>query len=709
MLRYESEGCLEVADEEIVELYRSTRTVVLPASGNCAFRLQAVLCLRDIDPLRRAQVSFYCRDLKRALQFKITATSNKELVQQGLKDLNAFGLQMEAVNLKLSSALRQVVLQDIPGLLSPEQAERQRSQKKARLAEIEAILQQNPRGDAGIKTLRKLDAERREEEQLTSLIAALVGKFVPKDMAGADEQSLNHQDTELAERLAETEAMLGEERTRLERTERILAAAETRIQELEEKLVEVETRAAKVLNNKQDIVKLEGRIKALTTELGSARELISAEQEKPQRLTGDLKAASERADAAEKRKTELEIELEQALAELANEKSAQNEHGAETAAIEQELTAAREHAALLEKELKKAEKKAKHNARDEQRIADFRKRLEAYEKEQQASKLDIEQERDLRKHLEQQVSDYERRVTELEKKLADAEQPLSKPVEAEAPALENKEISRLKTDLQEAIERAEAEKQDRVALNDQLKEAHRNIEVLEKTLRESRQNGEDRETARQAAAETLQFSELAEKLKLAESRLEQELVEQKKSVSAVAEAQERIVELEKELLEAREACKGLENSASLRGKEQEPVPSSKKLPHELKPAPQKGALFHPDWKLAGLPCKSADQVIDAWESTFNVQLSLEGYPSQYCTAFLVMIEATETKQLFMLFRLKKNNHTLVMVPAEPPADDAAMGNMLREGKRFLQLSGFVLEPLAPENVPGMLGSYFLEN
>jgi hypothetical protein len=768
MLIYESEGCLEVESEKIVELYRSSRSILLPAAEEDAYKLQAVLCLCDFDPHQLAQIAFYCRDLKRALKFKITGASGQELVRQGLEALDAIGLPMEAVNLKLSPALRQVVLQDIPGLLSPEQADRQRSAKQALLAEMEATLQQDGQGDAGKKALRKLNQVRREEERLTVLRATLMEKFAPEEMAGADEQSLSLRNAELAEQLAETEAMLGEERTRLERTERILTAAEKRIRELEENLVDVETSAAKALKNKQDIVKLETRIEDLTAELNSDNERVGAEQEKQQQLAADVKVASERAEAAEKRHAELETELEQTLGELAREKSAQSERGVERQAIakqvqdlqnklqlaeeeatshsqlagrleaaearigelsaelaknearleknlaasqglEQELTAARKQTTLLEKELKTAEKKISKMARDEERIADFRKRLEAFEKDQHASKLDIEEERDLRKHLEQEVSRYEKQVGELESKLAAAEQSLSKLSEQAAPVADKKELSRVQAELREAVDRAEAEALSGAALNDQLQEAHGIIEGLEKALKQARLNGENGETARLAAADSLQSGALAEKLKLVENRLKQELVEQKRSASAVAAAQKRIAELEKELLEAREAVKASAGSASLKDTVQEPAPHTRKLPHELKPAPKKGTLFRPDWELAGLPCKSADQVVEAWESMFNVQLSLEGYPSQYCTAFLVIVETGENRRLFMLFRLKKNNHTLVMVPAEPPADDAAMGDMLREGKKFLQLSGFVLEQLAPENVPGMLGGYFLEN
>jgi hypothetical protein len=134
--------------------------------------------------------------------------------------------------------------------------------------------------------------------------------------------------------------------------------------------------------------------------------------------------------------------------------------------------------------------------------------------------------------------------------------------------------------------------------------------------------------------------------------------------------------------------------------------ATRPLPHHVRPAPRKGALFRPDWDMTGLPCRSAEQVVQAWESVYNVQLSLEGYPSQYCAAFLVVVEQAGRRQLYLLFNLKQSRHLLVCVPGQAPADAAALLKLIGEGKKYLKKSGFELEELAAAEVPDTLGGYF---
>jgi len=101
-------------------------------------------------------------------------------------------------------------------------------------------------------------------------------------------------------------------------------------------------------------------------------------------------------------------------------------------------------------------------------------------------------------------------------------------------------------------------------------------------------------------------------------------------------------------------------------------------------------------------------VVQAWESVYNVQLSLEGYPSQYCSAYLAVLKQGRQKRLYFLFSLKKSKHTLVCVPSQLPGDDAALRKAIAEGQKYLKKSGFELEPIAPDQVASILGGYFLK-
>ncbi len=168
-------------------------------------------------------------------------------------------------------------------------------------------------------------------------------------------------------------------------------------------------------------------------------------------------------------------------------------------------------------------------------------------------------------------------------------------------------------------------------------------------------------------SDSLKVLELEEQLKFVGAQLEEVRAEQAALAVALAAAERKFAEQQEPLPQRQEDRKArripepvvvAETVAAPRAK------SSKPLPHELRPAPKKGALFRPDWDLQGLPCQSSEQVYKAWESAFNVQISLEGYTSQYCMAFLVVLRLGKQKRLYMLYRLKQDKHTLVCVPSE---------------------------------------------
>jgi hypothetical protein len=196
---------------------------------------------------------------------------------------------------------------------------------------------------------------------------------------------------------------------------------------------------------------------------------------------------------------------------------------------------------------------------------------------------------------------------------------------------------------------------------------------------------------------------------MAESQLEQEHVEQQRLLRAVAVAENKIAEQEERLVHGQA---GLVEKASpavvVKTSVKSQTKSAKPLPHELRPEPKKGAYFHPDWDLGGLPCRSPEQVFEAWESVFNVQTSLEGYPSQYCMAFLVVRRLEKLKKLYLLYRLKQSKHTLVCVPAKTPKDEPSFQKAINEGLDFLRKSGFDMEAMSTEDIGSSLRTYIEE-
>ncbi len=769
MLIYASEGWLEAEDQEIIELHRSVKPVVVTAAGGEEFHLQATFCLHGPGSKPRAQVAFSCREIKRALIFTVEGASAGAQLQQGRESLEGLGFVMEPVNLKLSPAMLQVVLHDIPGLVNPRQARTQQAEKQAQMAELQAAVEEDPQGDAGKKAKRRLNVEGRLNEKAVVLRRHLIEQLATDAAGHVDGQALIKLNQELIDRLADAEAAQARERIGYERTAGILAAAEKRIQELEVTLVKVETKSAEALKDKQEILKLESRIEVLSGDLHAAQETLAEHQAEKIQFAEELKATHARAATAENQISRLQADLEEVVSQLDQEKLISHEreaerqvavsrikqleitvqkadaglqcnrelaerlkvadariselekehevslaHAAEARLAHEELAerlaAAAEEMAVLEKDLANAEKKAGLAGQHEARLAEQGSQLEVLENALQVTQAEIDQVRRERKRFEDEAVADKNRINELENTLAEADKEgpgISTVSGASSPG---EDLLRLQADLDKAMRAFEAEAESRREVENDLDQAHQMIDALEKALRDSTQNAEQSAAARYAAIGNRQIEELSAKLKRAESQLEQERGDREKHTSVVCEAERRIAELENALRQALDnAGQPVPVSGLPATKPEKPATPSRPLPHELKPAPPKGALFHPDWDLAGLPCKSAEQVVQAWESLFNVQLSLEGYPSQYCTAFLVVVDQGEGKQLYMLFRLKKNQHTLVCVPADPPADDAAMQAAIKAGQQYLRLSGFELEEMATASVVEMLGPFFLDD
>jgi predicted nucleic acid-binding Zn-ribbon protein len=203
-----------------------------------------------------------------------------------------------------------------------------------------------------------------------------------------------------------------------------------------------------------------------------------------------------------------------------------------------------------------------------------------------------------------------------------------------------------------------------------------------------------------------EMAQLQRALQQAVASLEEERAARQGLEQELDEADRMIAALEKALKGSRKISPAVMPAESAPAV---PKPAKgKPLPHEVRPAPKPGARFHPDWELSGLPCRDADQVALAWGSVANVQLSLEGYPAQYCAAFLVVLKQGRQKRLYLLFNLKSSRHTLVCVPDQPPGDEAALNKQISEARSYLQISGFELEKIASREISALLGGYFLK-
>lgn len=762
MLIYETEGFLEVEAKHIQQLCRSTTSVTLDDTERESSAVHAVLCDSLDNSKPRCCVVFHFRALKKAFVFAVKGSENQSPWQSGQDLLTQMGFQLEDVNLKLSPAMLEVVLRDVNGLLTPAEARKQRAEKASVLAEFQKAYDKDPDSSRGKKAALKLNAEKRLNVQAEELRQALEALFASKEKASVEFEALVGQMKDLTSRLEAAEARAESERNQREMSESITSAAEKRIQELEEVLVDVETTSSKALKQRQKVVKLQGRVKELDEKLKAAENEVKNEGEKQEKFIADVNAAheqmsvlenelqettatlvniqaqlvEEQAEKAQLKESFLEAELRiKALdAELKNAEKKEAQH-AESAresektqtqlhevelalkdalglnrTLEETLATADEKNEELMENLQLAEKSADDKTRQEARLSDLTEQNEQLSGELKALRDEYDQERSIRKRLEKDAVAEDKRLQELEDSLAKMSTNTSATAVAEE--LDDSEIASLKVERQQLQQQIKTEQQSRETLEFEAGETHKLIDSLEKMIRETEETATERRSRElPKEGESQKLCELGEQLKAVENQLEQELAEQQRLVKAVAVAEKKILEQEDLLKQgqAEELERRTKDSVNTSTVTQRADKSGKPLPHELRPAPKQGALFHPDWNLEGLPCKSSDQIVKAWETVFNVQTKLEGYPSQYCMAFLVVLRLGKQKKLYMLYRLKLDKHTLVCVPAKTPEDETSLKKTINEALNFLKMSGFEMDEMAAENVDSTLSPYFLEH
>jgi hypothetical protein len=734
MLIYDHEGFLEVDAQEIKQLCRSTAPVTFSDAESDAYEIHVVLCNYLDNSTQRCSVAFHAKTLKRTLVFAVIGGDTRSLWQNGQEVLSQLGFQLEDVNLKLSPAMLEVVLRDIPGLATPGGARKQRQERARLLAELQSTHDKEPDSAAGKKAANKLRGQKRLDDRTLELRQFLEELLGPAEAAAADLRTLHDQVQELTERVAAAEALSEAERSQREISESITAAAEKRIQELETSLVEMDTISANALKQKRKIAQLQKRLKELSGVLESTEQEAASELAKQQQSSADCKAAHDRIAELDAELLKSATSLENAQAQLANEK-------AEKARLDECLKAAELRIEALDKELADSREQAGGHddavkATEDVRVqlADAQQALHealgcnqelerdlAAAVEQGGSlaneltkiREEYDQECNLRKHLEKSAAQNEKRIRALKKSLVRAvEDAAERPAAGESSPETAAEAETLKAELQQQSARLNRERQSRKKLEAALHEAHEQIDSLAETIRQTEQAADRASSAEEAlAVGNSKAMELEEQLKSVEEQLAREFATQSKLAKDLAEAEQQIAELTTAVTQShaeRKERRVHELAADTEPAVEPRVKSSRPLPHELRPAPKKGALFHPDWDLPGLPFASIKQITKAWESAFNVQISLEGYPSQYCMVYLVVLKLAEQKKLYLLCRLKKSKHTLVSVPANMPHDEVSLQKAIAEGLKFLKMSGFEMEEISVENIESTLGSYCLK-
>ncbi len=739
MLIYESEGFIETQAEDIIQLSRSVATVCFGDSEQAGFNVHAVLCQFKDGSQERCQVAFHSKVLKRALVFSVKNPDNISALQNGEDILAELGFSLEKVNLRLSPAMQEVVLRDVPGVATPDAARKHRRERSLLISELQKDIENDPDSPAGKKAALKLASEERLDKRTEELQQILTALLSPQEVGDGYSAAMD-QVRDLTERLENTEKLLDEERKQREMSESITEAAEKRIQELEEILVDVETKNAGEIKQKQRAAKLKARISELEEQISDSVSELEREKKNQEQFVVDVKSANEqiatleeKLNSSEKsladtldsfaeleskneqfksRITQLEDELESAMTESSTLTEVEESYKLlqeELQQVRESLAEAQEGKGLLADKLSTAEEKIQQLQADLETSEDISRSQSSDHDEEKEAELaslreDLERETSVRKRLERGASEDDKRIKELEESLEQARQAMPEHAEDNA----SEQVESLKSELHELKRKQLEEQGAREELEHELEQAHKMVDSLEKMVRETAQSSEKDDAA--VAEYEKKIVKLETKNEMLTEQLEQERARQDQ-LAQIAAQKPAMTDAEEGQNIKRPLRKMVSQPIDPNIESVQPRKAAKQakpLPHELRPPPKKSDFFRPDWDLQGLPCQSVDQVVRAWETVFNVQIALDGYPSQFCMAFLVVLKVGKVKKLYMVFRLKQSKYTLVKVPTDVPKNEDDLKKAINEGLRFLKSSGFEMDEMPKEYIENTLGSLFLE-
>ena len=413
MLIYETEGFIEVEADSIKQLCRSADPVTFADAKKKDFNVHAVLCDFQDDSQSRCYVAFHDKALKKALIFSVRSASEGSAWQAGHETLTGLGYRLEDVNLRLSPAMLEVVLRDIPGLASPAEARRQRDEKAQLLTELQDSVENNPESAAGKKAARKLTAEKRLDEQIEELRQLLVDALSPAEGRDAEGEALMAQVEDLTARLESAESRADDERKQREFSESITTAAEKRIQELEEILVEADKKSVGELKHKRRIVALKGRIKELEEQSALTSDELANERAKQEQFVADVKRAQAQI-------TTLEESLQKAEQTLAQKNDQLAEEQASKSQMETTCKDAEGRIRELEEELSGLGKQTARIDEADKAVEDLQSKLEQQASETRDLNEELLRERTLRESLEEGAAEDSKRLQELENELEKA-------------------------------------------------------------------------------------------------------------------------------------------------------------------------------------------------------------------------------------------------------------------------------------------------
>jgi len=602
---------------------------------------------------------------------------------------------------------------------------------------------------------KELNLARARQAQLEDELHTARADKAADDKRQSEHQKLERRLVELEAELAATAERLEQERRGREDLEGELKQFKARHKSALQKLSDTEEKlsAAEEIGKNSGAAesllaktqkKLDQRSDALKTQLEAAARL-EKDLDATRRKLADAEAARQQTETALKQQ---ELEFRKDLAgvskeltgvskqlDSARQKSEQEGRELaklfkETAGLQKELTGAQQELAEAQSQLVQRDKELAGFKRDAERLQGQLQALELKHRELESSKGSLE--RQYRESLDQLavaeknlagMETLERKCKHLTEDLEQVRQQFD--LERQAKDSLAKDASRIAArlkNLETDFERTRAELAEAEKSRDEASRLQGELGKLRERLdNQTRENAalvEDYAAVRRQLSAGGTAGAAAEAPAGSEPLLSSAQTERLNAQLLAAESQLRELALQKEqlaiaLIEEQNRNRALQDagsrvsaaaSAAAPVREAKPDLPQKPPPHVVRKPPLPGATFHVDWDLESLPCEPA-AVKQAWESIYNVTLSIEGYPHQYVGALIVLLGDKSKERLFVAFRLDNEKRNLIYRPVRKIGSDADLKKALNEAQSFLRVSGIEVETVAADQISKVLAPY----
>ena len=101
--------------------------------------------------------------------------------------------------------------------------------------------------------------------------------------------------------------------------------------------------------------------------------------------------------------------------------------------------------------------------------------------------------------------------------------------------------------------------------------------------------------------------------------------------------------------------------------------------------------FSVDHSLTCIEFADEEEVGPLHQSLNSVHLTLEGFPSQNCAAYLCAVQRHTGSEVYFALHLKQTGSVLVYVPNKQPASSEECAQVLHEGIAFAETVGFIMD------------------